>query len=171
MPTDARDWPDRSVRRVPRWLVVLAIVLFGCRVGVEAVRLSTPAEVFRPESSGLVRLMPLELAEQESLATGKPILYEFSAEWCGPCKRLQREVFSDSETAALLNERFVAVSVVDRMQEEGRNAPAVGVLLERYRVRAFPTIVVVRGGIETARIEGYPGLEAIRERLCEAAER
>ena len=53
------------------------------------------------------------------------MFYEFSAEWCGPCKMLEREVFMDQDLAKRINDRFIAVKVVDTKQEEGRNWPDV----------------------------------------------
>lgn len=161
MPTDSRIWPETSTRRVPVVLLGLAAVLLIARVGIEAVRLSQPARVYTSTSDTLVRWTPVDAAESASAATGKPILYEFTAEWCPPCKRMQREAFADPATADLINRSFVPVQVYDRAREEGRNADVVTALLDRHRVAAYPTLVVVRNGQEITRIEGYPGLEAL----------
>ena len=46
---------------------------------------------------------------QEAAATGKRILYYFSADWCLPCKVMESEVFSDAQVARTLREQFVLV--------------------------------------------------------------
>lgn len=163
MPTDLGGRSE-SVRAVPRWLLVLAGLLLVVRVGIEgASALSAPEPYYPKAGSGPVRWRTIEEAERERLATGKPVLYDFSAEWCAPCMRMDREAFSDETIAAAINERFIPVRVTDRRLEEGRNAPEVDALLERYRVEAFPTLVVAEGGAEGRRLVGYPGKHAVRE--------
>jgi hypothetical protein len=69
-----------------------------------------------------------------------------------------REVFADPASAATLERMFIPVRVMDRTQEEGRNSPEVSMLQARYRVDAFPTLVVAAAdGRELGRLEGYPG--------------
>jgi thiol:disulfide interchange protein len=104
-----------------------------------------------------VKWVPLTVAPDSAFG-GKPILYYFTADWCGPCRVLRQEVFSSEERARYLNEHFVPVIVVDRMREDGRNEPKVDELLRRYSVRAFPTLVVTGGpGTGASPQAGYPG--------------
>lgn len=153
-----------SSRRTPRWLLVAAGVLLIARVAgavYEAQHFEATAE--------LVRWRPITAAQATALATGKPILYDFTAEWCVPCRVMGREVFADASAARQIETLFVPVRVLDRMREEGRNPPEVTLLQQRYRVTAFPTLVAVApDGRELARVEGYPGKQSVLRQLARA---
>src|SRR2546426_499559 len=78
----------------------------------------------------------------DSRASGRLVLYDFSAAWCGPCRQMAAEVFADETSARKLGAMFVPVHVVDRAREDGRNQPDVQALEDRFRIEAFPTLVV-----------------------------
>jgi thiol:disulfide interchange protein len=163
------DPRGNSTRSLPRLLLVLAALLLVARAGTGFTQ-RTPAST--PSTVDRVSWVPAAAAEAQSRATGTPLLYEFSAEWCGPCQRMQREVFSDAEAAEEINRSYVPVRLVDRQREEGRNPPDVAALQERYRVEAFPTLVIVpTDGSSPTVVEGYPGKAALTRQLQETAAR
>ena len=150
------------------FFVVLAALLFRVVTAV------TDRESRRNSSAGhgpppLVRWAPLEKAAAASRASGNPILYDFTAEWCAPCHRLDAEGWGDPEIAAYLNAGFVAVRVMDRSREEGRNPPPVDELERRHSVEAFPTLIVAGpDGEAIGRAEGWGGRDALRTFLEES---
>ena len=79
---------------------------------------------------------------KESLRTGKPILYDFTAEWCHFCKIEKAQVFENPADAAKISGIFIPVVVMDRAREEGRNPSDITELQTRYKIRGFPTLVV-----------------------------
>jgi thiol-disulfide isomerase/thioredoxin len=114
----------------------------------------------------LVKWQTLERAPDVARASGKPLLYDFGAAWCGPCKLLDRE-WSDPGVAARVNDKFVAARVVDRQREDGRNPPAVEELQRRYEISAFPALIIAApDGRLLGKLEGYAG-RARLERFLE----
>ncbi len=79
---------------------------------------------------------------------GRPVLVNFSAEWCVWCKHLESVTFRDAKVAALLGGQVVPLAVdIDRADQE---------LLRRHRIEAPPTILVLdTDGHELGRIPGY----------------
>ena len=150
-------WDRSNQRALPVWLPVAVVVLIIARV------ISSRFEV--TATVDLVRWVPIERAERDAAVRHKPIFYEFSAEWCGPCHAMEEQVFRDAKLAALINQKFVPVKVVDRQREEGRNRPDVAKLQETYGVNFFPTIVVVRAGRTPEKILGYRGKSSFEEFL------
>ena len=163
----SRDAPGGPSRRLPLLLLVIGAALLVARIGTGIREQRSP-----PELRDRVTWHPIASAEADSRRSGRPILYDFSAEWCGPCKLMAAEVFADDRTARTLNEMFVPVRVVDRAREDGKNPPEVQALQNRFRVEAFPTLVVYAP--ETGRhgtITGYPGRAAVIQELTQTAVR
>jgi len=149
-------------RTVPKWLFIAVAVIVAARIATSFI--SQHEETSENNTSSLVKWIPIGAANQVASRSHKRILYEFSAAWCGPCKIMEREVFADRRLAAMINERFVPVRVVDRQAEEGSNPPAVDTLQRTYRVRAFPTVVIAdASGASIDRSEGYNGPRAFEE--------
>ncbi len=147
------------------FFVLLAALLFRVVTAVmdrEAQRRGAEGS----EAPPLVRWVSLEKAAAMSKASGKPILYDFTAEWCPPCHRLDAEGWGDRELAAILNDGFVPVRIMDRSREDGRNPPLVDELERRYSVEAFPTLIVASpDGQPIGREEGWGGRDGLRKFL------
>ena len=120
----------------------------------------------------LVGWMAAPAAQSLSRTGKRPILYDFTAAWCPPCKILDREGWNDPEVAALVNGTYLPARIVDRQREEGRNLPAVSALQRKHGVSVFPTLVVAApDGAEVAKFEGYRGRAALMKFLQESAPR
>jgi len=67
---------------------------------------------------------------------GKPVIIDFYADWCLPCKELDQKTFSDRAVAGELD-RFL------RVKADLTNAddPVVQALLQQYHIVGVPTIV------------------------------
>ena len=158
-----------SPRRDPVLLLVVAGALLVLRIVFALRGAAAPA---KPDSAPLsgpeaMRWRTLESGLAESRASGRPVLYDFTADWCPPCRRMKQELFADPNAAATLEGGFVPVRVLDRQREAGHNERWVDSLQAVYRVNAFPTLVVTgpRGEGELRRTEGFMGREATLAQL------
>jgi thiol:disulfide interchange protein len=123
------------------------------------------------DAVGLVRWQPREKAAALAKASGKPILYDFTAAWCAPCKMVDRD-WEDPALADQVNAAFVPTRVVDRAREDGRNSPEIAELESRYEIVGFPTIVAATpDGALIAKTDGYRGKDAMAQFLEEAAKK
>jgi len=76
----------------------------------------------------------LEQAEKSD----KLLFVDAYAQWCGPCKRMAKEVFTKEEVGSFFNDNFINLKL-DMETEDGR---AFG---KKYPVSAYPTLFFVNG--------------------------
>jgi thiol:disulfide interchange protein len=118
----------------------------------------------------LVKWVPAAEAVRLSQQSGRPILYEFTAEWCPPCRRMDQQVFQNAAIAQRINDNFIAVRIMDRQREDGSNAPEVTRLQNLYGVSGFPTVVFVgANGHLKKRMVGYGGRASFELQLAALA--
>ena len=94
-------------------------------------------------------------ALNKAKAENKLIFMDCYTSWCGPCKMLAKEVFTDPDAAKFFNEHFVNVKV-DMEKGEGV------ALKDKYGVHAYPTLnfINAQGELEHCLV-GAPDLATL----------
>jgi thiol:disulfide interchange protein DsbD len=111
-------------------------------------------------SEGHLQWLPYEVAAVEaSLAGTGPVIIDFYADWCAPCRELDEKTFSAPAVRSVL-EGYSRFKVdLTRSTESSQE------LTTRYRVMGVPTVVVFSGGEEIFRITGFEPPEQFLKRL------
>ena len=91
--------------------------------------------------------------QSEVLSSDIPVLVDFWAEWCGPCKMVAPVV----EKLANDYEGVVKFAKVDVDQNPG--------LSGKYGVRSIPTLLIFRGGSPIEQVVGAVSESALKEKL------
>jgi thioredoxin 1 len=93
--------------------------------------------------------------ESEVLNSERPVLVDFWAPWCGPCRLVSPVVESIGEAHA------------DKIDTAKVNTDENQQLAMRYSIFSIPTLIVFKDGREAARLVGFMPQEAMELRLSQ----
>jgi len=94
--------------------------------------------------------------DEQVLSAGGPVLVDFYADWCGPCRKLAPTI------KALADEYEGRAKVVKVNVDDGRQIAA------RYGIRSIPTVILFVGGEPVARTTGCRPASEYRRMLDDA---
>ncbi len=87
--------------------------------------------------------------EKEVLQSSKPVLVDFWAEWCAPCRML-------APTIDAIAEEFAENAGVVKVNVDENTSVA-----QRYGIKGIPTLILFSGGKEVERVVGATSKESI----------
>ena len=90
--------------------------------------------------------------EEEVLNSDKPVIIDFYADWCGPCKMMSPIIDSIAEEKQELK---VGKVNVDESQE----------LAVKYNIMSIPTIIIFKNGNEHKKFVGVTSKENILKEI------
>ncbi|MGA2277540.1 MAG: thioredoxin [Terracidiphilus sp.] len=91
--------------------------------------------------------------DQEVLQSEQPVLVDFWAAWCGPCKAIAPIV------------EGVATSYAGKLKVAKMNVDENGGAPSRYGIRGIPALLFFKGGKVTDQVVGYVPQEVIEEKV------
>ena len=108
---------------------------------------SAPVQPSNATSSSVVWLTSLKAAQDASHRTGKPILVDFSATWCGPCQAMIHDTFPSLAVQPLLKNLICVRVDVDQDQADAL----------QYQVNAIPRILLLTASSTSPKMDvtGY----------------
>ena len=87
--------------------------------------------------------------EADVLKSERPVLVDFWAQWCAPCRML-------APTVEAVAEKYAGSAAVVKLNVDDN--PAVS---QRYGIKGIPTLILFKGGNEAERIVGATSKENI----------
>ena len=94
--------------------------------------------------------------ESEVLKSDKPVLVDFYADWCGPCKMMAPVVEE-------LAELYEGKAKVGKLNVDNNEEVAM-----KYGVMSIPTILVIKNGQVEAKMVGVQKREVLMDALDKA---
>ncbi len=143
---------DRVMRTLAAAMLVLGVVMAPAVRGDRAARSA--------DATGhLVWQAYDETPVKAAISGGEPVIIDFYADWCVPCRELDEKTFSESAVRSVL-EGYARFKVDLTRSDEANQA-----LTTDYEVLGVPTVIVFREGHEAFRITGFEGPEKFLKRL------
>ena len=92
--------------------------------------------------------------EKDVLQSSKPVLVDFWAEWCAPCRML-------APTIDAIADQFGESAGVVKVNVDDNTSTA-----QRYGIKGIPTLILFSGGKEVERVVGATSKDSISKMIA-----
>ena len=123
-----------------------------------------------------IQWMKFEEAIAANAKNPKMILVDVYTDWCGWCKKMDKDTFTDPRVIAHFQKNFYAVKL--NAEDTNRKFPFMGKTFSEaemaasMRVNSYPNLVVIEPGLQNiAQLPGYREPEAFLAGLVELIEK
>lgn len=123
-----------------------------------------------------IQWMKFEEAIAANAKNPKMILVDVYTDWCGWCKKMDKDTFTDPRVIAHFEKNFYAVKL--NAEDTNRKFPFMGKTFSEaemaasMRVNSYPNFVVIEPGLQNiAQLPGYREPEAFLAGLAELIEK
>lgn len=126
---------------------ILLIVPGACQYRIA---FSSPLRQDKTAATGAIRFLKndFEMRLDSAQKANQPVFIDFYTDWCGPCRRMDKDVFTDGRVSDFFNQSFLSLKV---NAEKGEGIA----LAKKFNVSAYPTMIFLNGkGVEKERIVG-----------------
>jgi thioredoxin-related protein len=127
----------RWVRSGAAWRLGAALILVGSF-------LSWALPLPSAEATEGVNWYHYQEGMKQAKESNKPILLDFYTDWCGWCKKMDKETYGNRDIQQLLNLNFIPIKINAESKEpvkvDGKEMKMKD-LTRKYAVRAYPTTV------------------------------
>lgn len=123
-----------------------------------------------------IEWMKFEDAVAANESNPKMFIVDVYTDWCGWCKKMDKETFTDPKVIAFINENFHAVKLnaedSQRTFEFGGEEFSEAQMAAAMRVRSYPNFVVIEPSMKNiAQLPGYRTPDQFMEGLNELIEK
>ncbi|UCG61413.1 MAG: DUF255 domain-containing protein [Candidatus Zixiibacteriota bacterium] len=123
-----------------------------------------------PERKKTIEWHSYDVGIKKAREENKHVFIDFTARWCTYCRKMEREVFSDSTVIDMLNNDFVSIKVDGESRREldidGYKMTERNLTIREYGVRSFPFFWFLKpDGTRLGSIRGYRPLPFMVEAL------
>jgi thioredoxin-like negative regulator of GroEL len=113
--------------------------------------LAGAATASKAESVGISWYKDLERASEVAKKTNQPMMIEFWADWCAPCKLMEAKTYTDPKLVTAVTDRVIPVRIHFDLHQD---------LARKYNVAALPYLVFTNSyGTELMHHRGILGAE------------
>lgn len=144
---------------IPAWFIIVAAILFGFRVYAKL------SQTIAAKSFAINWITPAQLKSQKP--SKAMILYEFTADWCPPCRKRERTAFRAPSVINRINNNFVPVKV-DLTTRTDSDKPEVKELTDKFNVDSIPRCIITLDSGEFVSDDRYHLAEDFNQFLSSA---